>query len=163
MHLNRLLGLLIACTAAVMAAVAAAAATDGLSPEDGYLPVPVVTIHTGETIDDAMIEERRFPTAVRVRMAVIEARGPLIGKVARRTLAPGKPIPISAVAEPLLVTRGVPTRAVFRSGGIHITAIAMPIRSGSLGEYVQLRNLDSGQLIAGTVQADGTVLVGGGL
>lgn len=157
-----LLRLLLACATAFASTAAATARADAPSLEDGYLPVPVVTIYTGDTITDALIEERQFPTAVRVRQAVVEGRAPLIGKVARRTLIAGKPIPVNAVVEPMLVTRGVPAQAVFRSGGIFITTVALPVRSGSLGDYVQLRNMDSGQMIAGVVQADGTVLVGGG-
>jgi flagella basal body P-ring formation protein FlgA len=156
-----LLRLLAACATA-FAFAGAPARADAPSLEDGYLPVPVVTIYTGDTITDALIEERQFPTAVRVRQAVVEGRAPLIGKIARRTLIAGKPIPINAVVEPMLVTRGVPAQAVFRSGGIFITTVALPVRSGSLGDYVQMRNMDSGQMIAGVVQADGTVLVGGG-
>lgn len=160
----------LAVAAAALAWVAAAVAQteepaldDGYPPiEEGYLPVPVVTIYPGDAITDEMIEERPFPNAVRARQSVVEGRPPLIGKVARRTLQIGRPIPINAVAEPMLVTRGVPTQAIFRSGGIFITTIASPIRSGALGDYVQMRNIDSGKIIAGVVQADGTVLVGGG-
>lgn len=162
MILNGLLRALLVVAAVATGGTGASAQDDRPSPEEGYLPVPVVTIYTGDTITDALIEERRFPTTVRIRQAVVEGRGPLIGKVARRTLLAGKPIPVNAVTEPMLVTRGVPAQAVFRSGGIFITTVALPVRSGSLGEYVQMRNMDSGQMIAGIVQADGTVLVGGG-
>jgi len=147
----------------VLAGIAGAAAQEADPLADGTLPVPTVTIYTGDTITDAMIEERPFPQAVRDRMAVIEGRRPLIGKIARRTLLPGKPIPVNAVVEPMMVTRGVLTQAVFRSGGVLITAIVFPLRSGAIGDMIQLRNIDSGQIISGIVQADGTVLIGGGL
>lgn len=166
MTIHRLLRLA-ALVAALAWAGAAPAQTeepplDEPALEDGYLPVPVVTIYPGDAITQEMIEERPFPSAVRARQAVVEGRGPLIGKIARRTLYAGRPIPINAVTEPMLVTRGVPTQAIFRSGGILITTIASPVRSGALGDYVQMRNIDSGKMIAGIVQADGTVLVGGG-
>ena len=129
---------------------------------DVVFPVPRITIYPGEVITEAMLADKAFRARDYERAGVAATRETLIGKVARRTLIAGKPIPINAVVEPMLVTRGVPAQAVFRSGGIFITTVALPVRSGALGEYVQMRYLDSGQMIAGVVQADGTVLVGGG-
>lgn len=158
---RRISTVLAAMAAALLGAVGAAAQSAAPTAEEGWLPVPAVTIYAGDTITDAMIEERQFPPAVLDRMAVIEGRGPLIGKIARRMLIAGKPIPVNAVTEPMLVTRGVPTQVVFRSGGVVITALAFPMRSGAMGDYIQMRNMDSGQIIAGIVQGDGTVLLGG--
>ena len=41
---------------------------------------------------------------------ILEAREALIGKVARRTLLPGQPIPVSAIRDPYLVTQGKTAR-----------------------------------------------------
>jgi flagella basal body P-ring formation protein FlgA len=163
-RLRRLLALVAALAplAAVGPAAAQEAAPDLAVVADNLLPVPTITIYPGDTIAEAMIEDREFPPTVPPRNAVITGRQPLVGKIARRTLLPGKPIPVNAVAEPMLVTRGVPTQAVFQAGGITITALVFPVRSGSLGDYIQMRNIDSGKMIAGIVQADGTVLIGAG-
>ena len=85
----------------------------------------------------------------------------MIGKVARRTLVAGKPIPNNGFVEPSLLTRGVTTEARFQSGGLTISALVMPLQNGALGAMVQARNIDSGQVITGVVQSDGTLLVGG--
>ncbi len=124
------------------------------------LPVPTVTIYPGDDIVSRLIVEKSFSDRAVRRLAVFDSVAPLIGKIARRTLLPGQPIPLNAVRERDLVTRGAATLVVFRSGGLEITTYAVPLRSGSAGDAVQLRNKDSGVIFSGTVLADGTIRVG---
>lgn len=131
------------------------AAAAGLS-----LPVPATTIYPGEIIDDAMITERPVQPSQVGRMMVVPDRSELVGKVARRTLLPGRPVPMIAVAEPDLVARGAPIEIVFQEGGLTILAQAMTLEAGSAGDVIRVRNLDSGLIINATVQVDGTVRVG---
>ena len=49
---------------------------------------------------------------------------------------------------------------IFKSGALIISATAVPLQPGSVGEMISLRNTDSGTTIRGIVQADGTVRVG---
>ena len=49
---------------------------------------------------------------------------------------------------------------VFETGGLTITANAMALQNGGVGDVVTLRNVDSGTTIKGTVAADGTVRLG---
>jgi flagella basal body P-ring formation protein FlgA len=151
--------------AAIVAAFALApvALGDRAAAQQGdyeRLPVPSVTIYPGDPITDAMIIEQHFLPGTRQLYSVIDARSALVGKVARRTLLPGRLIPTNAVSEPELVTRGSLTKAVFKDAGLTMTTVVLPLESGSLGQLVQVRNVDSKQVIAGTVQADGTVRVG---
>lgn len=83
-----------------------------------------------------------------------------IGKIARKTLLPGKPILVSALGEPSLVKRGVPARLVFTSGMLTITAMGTPLESGTAGDFIKVRNSDSGIIVSGTVLADGRIQVG---
>jgi flagella basal body P-ring formation protein FlgA len=64
------------------------------------------------------------------------------------------------VDDPKLVTRGVPTAVVFEEGGLSITGIGTPLQSGSLGQSIQVKNMDSGRVIVGRVQADGGIRIG---
>lgn len=131
------------------------------SAQERILPVPAVTIYPGDTIEESMLRERRFPEHYRYRVAVVEAPRALIGKVARRTLLPGEPIPLNSVDDAKLVVRGVPTQVIFSENGLTITTMVMPLESGSLGEQIRVRNIDTGRVILGQVQADGKVRIGG--
>ncbi len=134
----------------------AATQTDGET-----LPVLAVTVYPGDTITEAMVIDRQFPVGVSQRYAALSVRDQVIGKVARRTLAAGQPIPLNALGMATLVNRGVPTEASYVEDGLSITAQVMPMQSGGVGDVIQVRNVDSGRMISGVVQADGTVRVGG--
>jgi flagella basal body P-ring formation protein FlgA len=48
---------------------------------------------------------------------------------------------------------------IYRTDGLTITSSAMALQNGSIGDLVSARNLDSGLVVRGTVQPDGTVRV----
>ncbi|KRE15730.1 hypothetical protein ASE63_15925 [Bosea sp. Root381] len=128
------------------------------TPESVVLPVPAVTLYPGDVIGDAHLVDRAFRTAARVS---IDNRLAIVGKVARRTLLPGQPIPLNAVDDPKVVRRGVPTQVVFRENDLVITGLVEPTQSASVNEMVKARNPDTGLMVVGVVQADGTIRVGG--
>jgi len=49
---------------------------------------------------------------------------------------------------------------VFREGPLEILGHAVALQSGGKGDVISLRNIDSGVIIKGVVEADGTVQVG---
>ncbi|WP_163267299.1 flagellar basal body P-ring formation chaperone FlgA [Chelativorans alearense] len=122
--------------------------------------VPVRVIYPGETVSADVLDEvlLRHP---RSGMAAI-ARLPedLDGKVARRTLLPGRLVPLSSVREPYLVEKGAAVTVVFSEGALTISLLAVSLQSGAAGDLVKLRNADSGAVITGIVMGDGTVRVG---
>lgn len=124
------------------------------------LPVPSVTIYPNEEIGDEHVTERAFIAATVTRGSVQEDRSQIIGKVAKRTLIKGQPVPVNALREPYLVLSGKPATVVFVDGGLTITSQATALQSGSIGDQVALRNNESGLTIRGTVARDGTVRVG---
>jgi len=127
------------------------------APEGVMLPVPAVTLYPGDIITDAHLVDRAFRVAARVS---IDNRLALVGKVTRRTLLPGQPIPLNAVDDPKVVRRGVPTQVIFRESDLVITGIVEPMASASVNEMVKARNPDTGLIVIGVVQADGTIRVG---
>ena len=145
---------------ALIGAVVMAASWQSAAAEDRILPVPSVTIYPGDTITESMLKDRAFPESYRYRTAVIESPHVLAGKTARRTLLPGEPIPMSAVDDPKLVTRGMQVQIVFEEGGLSITGTGVPLQSGTMGETVQVKNVDSGRIITGRVQSDGKIRIG---
>ena len=89
-------------------------------------------------------------------------RADLVGKVARRTLLPGRPIPSIAVEEPRAVSTGGQVQLVYQQDGLTIVTTGQALQNGYVGQVVQVRNLDSGLVVSGVVQSDGAVRVNGG-
>jgi flagella basal body P-ring formation protein FlgA len=126
------------------------------------LPVPAVTIYPGDVIADAMLTEAHFLPGTLAMYPVADSRAAVIGKVARRTLMPDRLISMNAIAEPELVARGSMIAVVYQSSGLSISANMLALEGGALGKLIQVRNIDSGRVVTGIVQADGTVRVGDG-
>ncbi|MBN9252675.1 MAG: flagellar basal body P-ring formation protein FlgA, partial [Mesorhizobium sp.] len=84
----------------------------------------------------------------------------LDGKVAKRTLLPGRYITINSIRDAWLVEQGAAVQVYFLAGGLTISATAVTLQSGSAGDMVKVRNIDSGKVFSGTVMADGTIRVG---
>ncbi|TGQ97912.1 flagellar basal body P-ring formation chaperone FlgA, partial [Mesorhizobium sp. M4B.F.Ca.ET.200.01.1.1] len=84
----------------------------------------------------------------------------LQGKIAKRTLLPGRYIPSAAIREAWLVEQGAAVQVFFVAGGLTITATAVTLQPGSAGDFIKVRNSDSGKILSGTVMADGTIQVG---
>ena len=124
------------------------------------LPVPRVTIYPGDTISADQLTDRAFVAHTVTRSAVFDDRQALIGKVARRTLLPGQPVPVNAIRDPYLVNQGKSSLVVFEASGLTITTQAIAQQNGVAGDVVTLRNPDSGVIIQGTVERDGTVRLG---
>ncbi|MEP9375422.1 flagellar basal body P-ring formation chaperone FlgA [Aquabacter sp. CN5-332] len=143
------------------AAPARAPAPQPMAAVELSVPVPNVTIHVGEIITDAMLQDRSYSSALIERYSVATNRASLIGRVAKRVLVAGNPIPANAVGSAKVITRGVAATIVFEEGGLSIRAVGMPLESGTTGAVIRLKNLDSGQVITGIVQSDGSVKVGG--
>lgn len=141
-------------------AALAGAAVARAQAQEMFLPVPAVTIYPNEEIADEHITDRAFIAATVTRGSVQEDRRTVIGKVARRTLVKGQPIPVNALRDPYLVHSGKPAVVVYEEGGLSITGQATALQSGSVGDVVSLRNGDSGTVIRGIIAKDGTVRVG---
>lgn len=124
------------------------------------LPVAAMTIYPGQTISEDMLTEQAFTDGTSAAYPVIATTDDLVGRVARRTLLPGKLIARVAIGDPELVNRGTIVRAVLDTGGLEMRTSVVALQAGSLGSVIQVRNVDSGKVITGVVQADGTVRVG---
>ncbi len=125
------------------------------------VPVPNITIYPGDVIGNNLLVDKSFSVRAGQSWPVYKSRDELVGKVARRTLVPGRPIPLNSTREADVISQGKPVLIVFQSGGLIITGQAVPLQSGGVGDVLSLRNVDSGATIKGVVQADGTVRVSG--
>jgi flagella basal body P-ring formation protein FlgA len=144
----------------VMAGLGSNAFADETAAAPDMLPVPTITIYPGDLISERMLADQGFPAGTGASSAILADHRSIVGKVARRTLLPGKLIPANAIAEPDLVKRGTIVRAFLEQDGLSMTTLVLPLQSGALGAIIQCRNVDSGRVIMAMVQADGSVRIG---
>jgi flagella basal body P-ring formation protein FlgA len=128
--------------------------------ESRQIAVPAQVIYPGDRIADAMLIDAPEPSGD--LGGILAERGQIVGKVARRTLLPGKAIFAVAVEEPRAVSMGGLVRLVYQNDGLSIVTTAQALQNGYVGQTVQVRNIESGAIVYGAIQADGTVLVNGG-
>ena len=122
-------------------------------------PVPAVTIYPGDIIRDQMLTDADFPEAVAGSSFAFN-RSMLVGKVARRTLLPGQPIATNSVGEPKIVTIGAMVRLIYEEGGLTISTYASALQAGAVGDFISVRNNESGLTVGGVVRPDGSIHVG---
>ena len=122
--------------------------------------VPARVIYPGETVTMTALREVVLKPGKVVPDAVATTPDALHGKVAKRTLLPGRYIPQASLREAWLVEQGAPVQAILVAGGLTITAAAVTLQPGAAGDVVRVRNVDSGQVLTGTVMVDGSIRVG---
>jgi flagellar basal body P-ring formation protein FlgA len=148
--------------AATFASVALNCEAAAAASEKILLPVPAMVLYPGDVITDQVLADRDVSSdPVMSKLAGATARADLLGKVARRTLLPGQPIPLNAVGKPNVVAAGGKVQIVYDDGGLRITAFGIALQSGSAGDVISVRNSASGLTVSGIMQADGTLCVGG--
>ena len=146
--------------AVAVAAVLLLAAVPGALAGGVQLPVPRGTIYPGQVIEGRMLTERDFNSSS-VRPTTAQSVTMLIGKVARATLLPNRPVDLDAVRDPYTVTQGQAALLVYQNGALRITSTGLALQSGGPGDVVSVRNEDSGRIVRGTIGPDGSVNVGG--
>ena len=126
---------------------------------EATLPVPKVVIYPRDPISDDMLQDQSYSGNVDAS-GYVTSRGSLIGRMSKLTLLPGRPIPTNAIEAQRLVSIGNQVRIVFDSGGVTILATGLALQAGAAGDLIRVRNSDTGLIITGAIQANGTVRVG---
>ncbi len=143
---------------AILAVAAFAGAASAVAQEVVLIPNRV--IYPGETIEIASLKEVTLkPGKVVPPAMVVDARD-LEGKVAKRTLLPGRYVPATSLREAWVVEQGAAVQVMFVAGGLTLSATAVTLQSGAIGDVVRVRNIDSGKVFSGIVMADGSIRVG---
>ena len=145
-----------------IAAAALLAVCAGFAPAHSQevVFIPNRVIYPGETIEmDALKQVTLKPGKIIPPAVTVELQD-LDGKVASRTLLPGRYISTSSVREPWVVKQGASVQMIFISGGLMISAAAITLQPGAAGDFVKVRNVDSGKVLSGTVMADGSIRIG---
>lgn len=141
------------------ALVLAPGAAAGQERGRATVPVPRLTIYPGDVISDAMLVDGLFRTGPAAAGAVHTSPGTLVGRIARRTLIAGQPIPLEAVRVPFAVQQGQTVVLLLEAEGLSIAAQGEAMQSGASGELISFRNIDTGALIRGRVRDERTAIV----
>lgn len=120
--------------------------------------VPQQIIYPGQEITFDMVKEVDVVNP-NLRPGYAKIVEEVEGFITKKTLLPGRTIPVSALREAYLIERGKNISMVFSNNSMVITAQGVALQNGGLGEVVRARNLDSGVIISGTVMQDGTLRV----
>lgn len=150
------------CRRGVVIALAAAVAAFTPARAQETFPVPRATIYPGDTITESMLDYRAYDGAKDSGTLYVRARDAVVGKVARRTLLPGQPIPSIAIDNPRIIGVGAQVKIVFVEGGLQIVTYGIAQQAGAIGDIIRVRNQDSGLFISGRVLGDGSIRVGEG-
>jgi flagella basal body P-ring formation protein FlgA len=125
------------------------------------IPTPRIVIYPGDIISDGMLTDTPAGSIDAPEGIAARQRESLVGKMARRTLLPGRAIPLSAVGNPRLVRNGARVTLTYFEAGVAIATVGDAMQDGSVGQVVRVRNADSGVVVSGVVQQDGTIRVRG--
>jgi flagellar basal body P-ring formation protein FlgA len=125
------------------------------------IPVPAAVIYSGDQIVGGLLVDKQFSVPEAAAANYVLQRQQVEGKYARRTLIPGKPIPLSYLKLKDSVVQGVLTRATFRKNGLLISTFLIPLQSGSEGELIDARNPEYGRTVKALILLDGSLEVGG--
>jgi flagellar basal body P-ring formation protein FlgA len=126
--------------------------------QPGFAVVPTQTIYPGQAISAAQLEEVEV-TNPNLTGDYASSISQVDGQISTRTLLPGRVIYVSALHAPYLVVRGSQILLVYADNGLRLSVTGIPLKDGSVGEMIQVRNADTGVTVAGIVMADGTVQV----
>ncbi len=126
------------------------------------IPVPKVTIFPGDVLSGEVLGDLKVVLGEKATGMYITSRAAVIDKVARRTLRAGAAIPVNALRDPYAFKDGQRVEIVFGAAGLSIRGAGVAIEPGIVGSSAAVRNLDTGVVVRGLVQADGSVLLGGG-
>lgn len=141
--------------ATVLAAAPRASAGEATTAD---IPVPKNIIYAGQVVDEALITWRRVPVRYLRRVQVFESVDEVVGKMARTTLMPNRPIAINHLRKPDIIKASVPVEVFYKAGNLVIRSTAIPLSGAAVGEALRARNVDTGVVITGIAQPDGTLL-----
>ncbi len=122
--------------------------------------IPNRVIYPGETIELASLKQVTLIPGKHKPDGMATRSEELQGKVAKRTLLPGRYIPVTAIRDAWLVEQGASVQVYFTAGALTISAACVTLQPGAAGDQIKIRNIDSGKIFSGTVMADGTIRIG---
>lgn len=135
---------------ATVASAAASIKVSGRAQIVEAIPVLKSRITAGQVITRNDVEWLQVP-ANRYGAGYIDRFDELIGQTPRRALAAGMPIRSADIGKPEAIAKNALVTMVAQAPGITITTTGRAMESGSIGDVVQVMNLQSKRTIQATV------------
>lgn len=130
----------------------------GHAQETQEAVVPTRAVARGEVLREQDVAVERRPKSA-LQADIVRDRAVAIGMAAQQALRPGQVIRDADLTRPQLVKRGEPVMIVYEVPGITLTARGKAEENGSLGDTVNVLNVQSKRVIQGVVTASGQVKV----
>lgn len=121
--------------------------------------VPANVIYPGDEITPESLRTLEIKRPQDSDAAFGERQEDLVGKVARRTLVSGQPIPASALRSRDVITQGRTYKLIYHSPFVTVVGSGVPLQSASAGAMVNVRNPDTGIIVKARVTADQTLVI----
>ncbi len=125
------------------------------------IPVANIVLYPGDALSNSVLMTRKFRSRKLERLPVVRGVSQLRGRVALRTILPGRPIFLNSVGIPDVVKQGSLVVVEFKVGTLAISSRASALQSGKTGDMITLRNIETGRVISGRVGPDKIVRVDG--
>ncbi|MEW6559905.1 MAG: flagellar basal body P-ring formation chaperone FlgA [Pseudomonadota bacterium] len=97
--------------------------------------------------------------ATRLPPGAVNDAQALVGQVLRYSVAAGQPLVQSMLTGPQLVHYGQSVSLVAQGLGVRLVALGQALADGRVGQSVLVRNVQSGRVVSGVVDAQGQVVV----
>lgn len=130
----------------------------GRAQEVESIPVLKNRVAVGETITRGDIEWMQVP-AGRYGGGYVDQISDLVGQSPRRALNAGVPVRAGDVGRPEAVAKNVLVTMVAQNPGITITTTGRALEAGSIGDVVQVMNLQSKKIVQATIIGSNQVQV----
>lgn len=157
---GRILLVLYASVVALTAALTLSVPMRALSAELD-MPVPTAVVYPGQNVFERGLDRKAYIVKDEKLALYVADEAMLEGRVARRTLLPGRPILLSDLKLADLVSAGAAVTLVYEADGLMITGLGTALQSAPAGKIVRVRNADSGVIVSGVVAPDGSIRIRG--
>ena len=120
--------------------------------------IPTLTkrFYEGEIISEKDIEMIAI-AASKIRKNTITNRDNLIGLSPKRVITNGRPIRISELEKPAIISKGDTVYIRYKSGAINISTIGEALENAAIGDSIRVKNKSSGIAISAVVNGRGEV------
>jgi flagella basal body P-ring formation protein FlgA len=141
---------------------------NGQKPWTLYVPVAISALANsvftarpvlrGEALSPESLEIRQVPVD-KLPLNYLSSPEQALGMEASRPLKADSPLTLNALRTRQLVKQGQEVLVIASSGGIQVRMSGTALKSGSLGDLIQVRNANSGRTIEAEILDSGTVRV----
>lgn len=124
---------------------------DGRYEEFTRIPVVTTKVPYNEPVKEENIDWVRYATH-RLKHDTILDDGELIGQAAKRSLSALRPIRMSDLIRPQIVSRNDVVDMLHRTGALEVRTVGVALEDGSKGEIIRVRNSSSNKIIQAVIE-----------